>query len=70
MCKAIEHLHCSGITMRGERRNRDRKEGRHQLQNTVDENGSIASPSLESVCILAAVGISNCSRDYFKIGLA
>ena len=26
--------------------------------------------TLESVCILAAAGISNYSRDYFKIGLA
>lgn len=45
-------------------------QGRHQLWNPVDESGPLPSPSLEAVCILAAVGISNYSRDYFKIGLA
>lgn len=63
-------LHCSGLRMIGERKNRDREGGRHQLLTTVAESGPIASSSLESVCILAAVGISNYSRDYFKIGLA
>lgn len=53
----------------------EEEQGRGRIQaSTMNSSQMRVHPqphlALESVCILAAAGMSNYSRDYFKIGLA